>query len=247
MEHIFKYWRLSYYIEPALFLMLVVTLYISVSKLRFLPQAKFLPIYLSLFLLLMINEYVFKILYPKTLPNQYQFFEGLANYLVTVAEFYAFNYFIYSVTRTNQLKKYILFTSAICSAFFLYAAVQVWESHAGNVHTPLNNLYILESTVLLPICTFYFIEQFRIPSETKLLHSPDFWISSGLLIYFACTFPLTLIAEYLHKTNKLLIWQLYHLIYIFYIVLYGMIIIAYNTVKKEASTKSSGYKTSNNF
>lgn len=49
--------------------------------------------------------------------------------------------------------------------------------------------YCLGSLLIVAACIYYFWELFQQPYSGPLGRQPAFWICSGLLFYFACTFP----------------------------------------------------------
>jgi hypothetical protein len=44
--------------------------------------------------------------------------------------------------------------------------------------------------LIVTICIYYFFELFQLPLSVALTRQPGFWICSGLLFYYSCSFPL---------------------------------------------------------
>jgi hypothetical protein len=50
--------------------------------------------------------------------------------------------------------------------------------------------YSLGCIIIVALSIYYFFELFQRTSAVNLLRQPAFWICSGLLFYYTCTFPL---------------------------------------------------------
>ncbi len=50
--------------------------------------------------------------------------------------------------------------------------------------------YCLGCLLIVIFCIYYFWELFQAPNSINLTRQPAFWICSGLLFYYACTFPI---------------------------------------------------------
>jgi hypothetical protein len=50
--------------------------------------------------------------------------------------------------------------------------------------------FCLGALLVVAFCIYYFFELFQRPIALNLLREPAFWICSGLLFYFSCSFPL---------------------------------------------------------
>jgi hypothetical protein len=50
--------------------------------------------------------------------------------------------------------------------------------------------YCLGCLLVVAACIYYFWELFQSKNYVKLTGEPAFWICSGLLFYFACSFPI---------------------------------------------------------
>lgn len=228
MDEIIQDWEKNYYTELWLFIILVVTLIISLKKRSLHPQLKLLPIYLISFLLLNVSGYIHDIFfYQKTYSTFFLTINKIGNYLVTLIEFSTFLYYFYTIIKTTKIKIIIRIVSVCMLLLFSLILIQLLFFTDGSDYSPLHNLYIAESATLFIICFFYFIELFRSPPILKLTNTPNFWISSGLMFYLLGTLPITLITDYIFDTNFFLYENLFSIIYLLYILLFLMIIRAY--------------------
>jgi hypothetical protein len=71
-----------------------------------------------------------------------------------------------------------------------YGALAVFNLfYFQKLHTWNSITYSLGSLLIVAFCIYYFLELFRKPKSTKLTTEPAFWIVSGLLFFYCCSFP----------------------------------------------------------
>jgi hypothetical protein len=71
--------------------------------------------------------------------------------------------------------------------------------------------YSLGCLIVVALCIYYFFELFQLTRTGNLLRQPAFWICSGLLFYYSCTFPLygvTNIVPVAVVRNLMIVFQL---------------------------------------
>jgi hypothetical protein len=69
------------------------------------------------------------------------------------------------------------------------------------IHTFHTITYSLGGLFVVALSVFYFFELFQRPQSVNLIRNPDFWICSGLLFYFSCSFPIYGMANTLTLTK----------------------------------------------
>ncbi len=85
----------------------------------------------------------------------------------------------------------------------------------------------LGSLLIVLAAIYYFYELFRSEKSINLAREPSFWIVSGLLFFYSCSFPLfTLINAFYSPSNKI-IFYLLHLSSVLNILLYSSFMIAF--------------------
>jgi hypothetical protein len=104
--------------------------------------------------------------------------------LVTVFEFTFYIYFVREIIRNRRVKKILLFCLIIYPAVFLVNTLLIQGSVVFHSMT-----YALGCLLIVLSCVYYFWELFQQTDSMNLSRQPAFWISSGLLFYYACTFP----------------------------------------------------------
>jgi len=87
--------------------------------------------------------------------------------------------------------------------------------------------YSLGGLLVVGITIFYFLELFQRPQSVNLTRNPDFWICSGLLFYFSCTFPLYGMSNYLETFPVFIVMNLGAIFNVLDILLYLSFSIAF--------------------
>lgn len=84
----------------------------------------------------------------------------------------------------------------------------------------LGGLLIVMATIV------YFFELFEFNHPVKLVREPAFWICSGLLFFYACTFPLYALINFLRAPSNIIIKNIASILAIVNILLYSSFIVA---------------------
>ncbi len=139
----------------------------------------------------------------------------------TVAEFIFYTLLIRHIIRNPKAKKIIawcavLYTATSIGNIFFFQGVQKF-------HTVT---YSLGCLLIVIICFYYFMELFNSPRSEKLLADPSFWICSGLLFFYCCSFPLYAFSNFWFGF-KWMRKSFTDIINILNILLYSMFIIAF--------------------
>ena len=100
--------------------------------------------------------------------------------------------------------------------------------------------YAFGSLITVALVIYYFFELFKQPKATNLIRDPAFWICTGLLFFFCCSFPFFGLANLLTKAPAIIIRNLQGILTLINISLYLLITIAFlcrlrfNKVAKKA-------------
>lgn len=87
--------------------------------------------------------------------------------------------------------------------------------------------YSLGCLLVVTFCIYYFWELFQRPRAGNLLRQPHFWISSGLLFYYACSFPLLGLLNFIRTVPKVVLENLLTILVILTFFLYLSFTIAF--------------------
>jgi|SRR5579862_1567816 len=99
---------------------------------------------------------------------------------------FCFYFFVLSQIIVNtKIKKLIFFI------MFLYPVLAFVNTIIIQKITVFHTRsYSIGCLLIVAFCIYYFYELFHLPRAINLLKETSFWICSGLLFYYACSFPL---------------------------------------------------------
>jgi hypothetical protein len=90
-----------------------------------------------------------------------------------------------------------------------------------------NMPYSIGCLLLVTSCIYYFWELFQQKNSVNLLRQPAFWICSGLLFYYTCTFPLYGLVNLLNSLPKIILENLFQIFILLNIFQYLSFTIAF--------------------
>jgi hypothetical protein len=86
--------------------------------------------------------------------------------------------------------------------------------------------YALGSLLILIVSIYYFFELFQMKQPINLVREPSFWICSGLLFYYSCTFPIFGYFNFFIHAPKIIIYNGENIVLILNILMYLLFTIA---------------------
>jgi hypothetical protein len=224
MDRIFEVWRRVYFTEPIFLNILLVTLIIALVKRRAIPSLRWIPLYISLFLLFFLVDYAYTIFVFPADEEGFQKVQRQINFFITVLELLVFISFFYSQIHIRILRKTLdlLLMVSLAAVAFIYLETHL--NHGFITFTQLNRVYIIELATLFFVSLCYFIQLFRETPVENLRDLPGFWIATGLSFYSLCTLPITIANSYFfYQARGMVYTNLFSIIYIFYILLFILI------------------------
>ena len=223
MQRLINTWEKFYYTEPLLLAVLCLALVISIQKRKKYKILKSLPVYIIALLIV----FIFTYLIDANLSYQIVKLGEYIDYGFTIVEIVIFSLFFYKSIDNLVVKQLIIIFNIafIIFSFYMFFAEQGFYQTISQITQ--STVYTIEGAILLMICVFYFIELFKKPIILNLKNEPAFWISTGVLFFFACTLPYSILENYISRNYSELYYRLYSIFYIFYILLFLMIIRAY--------------------
>jgi hypothetical protein len=124
---------------------------------------------------------------------------AIANLFTTIE--FCFYFFVFNQIIVNKRLKKIIFY-----VLLIYPVIAILNIFLIQKVTVFNTMtYSLGCLLIVACCVFYFLELFQSPYPIALSKEPTFWICSGLLFYFACTFPLFGLINFLSDPSKKII------------------------------------------
>jgi hypothetical protein len=131
-------------------------------------------------------------------------------------------YVLREIFASRKAKKVLLFI------FLLYPVVAILNiflvQQFRNFHTMT---YSLGSLLIVTGCIYYFWELFQQKNSVDLIRQPPFWICSGLLFYYCCTFPLFGLTNFISSLPLVIIQNLLTILIVINICLYLSFTIAF--------------------
>lgn len=124
-------------------------------------------------------------------------------------------YFFYKILLSTFIKKLIKITILILVAFWVISTFYIFNFYTWNSY-----FVLIESLVLVLAASAYYYELFTSKILITLKTHPEFWIATGMLIYYSCNMPYLGTLNYLTKHYKSLSSDLLILLNIFNILMY---------------------------
>lgn len=114
----------------------------------------------------------------------------LLSSLTTLVQFCFYIYMLREVIRGPKVKRALLYCLVIFPLIFAGNIFLVQKSQFFQSIT-----YSLGCLLIAATCIYYFLDLFQSKNYTNLAREPVFWICSGLLFYYVCTFPAIALAN----------------------------------------------------
>lgn len=231
MKNIIEVWRYNYFIQPLLDIVLIVTLILSIKKRNLFDELKLIPFYLSSFILLMFNTYIYYLFLENT--RYASFFASIdryGNYLVSLIEFLTFCYYFYSLARLLILRKAIKIATIICLLLFVIFFFKIINSTKIGGMIILNNLYKVESGFLMALSIIYLFDNL-LSSTADNFRTPSIWIPAGLLAFLCLSMIPTITTSTFFLGNIAEYKEQFAFIYLGYILLFLALIKSYISSK----------------
>jgi hypothetical protein len=140
----------------------------------------------------------------------------------TIVEFVFYLFILYSIIENSAAKKIII------GVIFVYVPASLinifFFQGLNSLHTITYSIGCLS---IVGGCILYFFEVFRARQIINLLHEPGFWISSGLLFFYSCTFPYYALTDLLKGSAPFILNNFWTILNVLNILLYTLFTIAF--------------------
>ena len=128
--------------------------------------------------------------------------------------------------RTRKIIRVCLIVFAILATLNIIA-VQTYDFHSYT--------YVLGCVMVVTFSISYFLGLFQQKKSVALLREPAFWICSGLLFYYSCSFPLIATLNFLSglsNASLILIYQLIELLNVFLYIIFSIAFLCRIKIRK---------------
>ena len=156
-------------------------------------------------------------------------FNNLGSMLLVTFELWLVREIVY-----KKMAKKVLFYIVVC--YPLFALTNIFFIQRGDFHT---TSYSIGCLLIVLACIYYFLELFQRNYMVTLARQPGFWICSGLLFYYCCTFPLYGFTKLMQVLPVVIIQNLVFILDVLSFFLYLSFSIAYLCRLKTRKSMSS--------
>jgi hypothetical protein len=191
---------------------LLVSFSIYIQPGKFPLYLKFFPPFLTITLVIEIRSF-------------YMWNSGMQTYRLynffTLFEFCFYLFIISRIVNSFRVKKIITYTII---AYLILTMINISFFQKGTFHSIT---YSLGCLLIVTAAVYYFFELFQYPKSIRLTNEPSFWICSGLLFYYCCSFPFLGLASSLGSMPKILLNNVQTILNVINVLLYTLFTIAF--------------------
>ncbi len=137
-------------------------------------------------------------------------------------EFCFYFFVLYRIIQKELMKKIVFWILCI---YPVLALINIFFIQGLNSFHSIT--YALGCLLIVTICVYYFLELFQLDHSVNLARQPAFWICSGLLFFYACTFPIFGLLNFLRSLPYVILKNLETIIDLLNIFLYSSFTIAF--------------------
>lgn len=200
---------------PGYFYFELISLLVSVS----LYFRKGIPLYLKLFTPFLLVTLIVEIIGWKMNQARKDTSFLIAHFSAFEFEFYL--YVLYNIIQTPSIKKAVLYT------VFLYPVLALVNIYFIQVNEFPSISYSLGCLLIVGICIYYFYELFHLPTSVNLVREPPFWICTGLLFFYICSFPLFGLYQFLYSASSIILQNITTILTVMNALLYTLFTVAF--------------------
>jgi hypothetical protein len=142
--------------------------------------------------------------------------------LFTVFEFSFYFYLLHEEVLNKKAKRIIFY---IGWAYALLALINIFFIQGIKIFHTMT--YSLGCFLIAAVCIYFFLELFQRPRSVNLTAQPAFWICSGLLFFYSCSFPLFAFANFVTKLPPIILKSLGYVLNLLNVLLYSSFTIAF--------------------
>ena len=146
------------------------------------------------------------------------FFNNVVQMFVIAFELYL----VREIVQGRKAKNVFLYFLIIYMLLSLANFFLVQKTSVFNTMT-----YCLGCLLIVSACIYYFWELFQLRYSVNLLRQPSFWICSGLLFFYACSFPMQGLLNFINSLPQVIIQNLFSIFILLNISLYLSFTIAF--------------------
>ncbi|HEY4150067.1 MAG TPA: hypothetical protein VGM41_14105 [Chitinophagaceae bacterium] len=178
------------------------------------------PLYLKLFPLFLLTEVVCE--YTGLMIARRHHSNVFLYNMLTVMEFGFFYFFFYSVYRGALVKKIVAIITILYLAGTLFNIFFIQGRHVFHTYS-----FMVGCLLVIAGSIYYFLQMFRYPQPGSILREPAFWITAGLLFYYACVLPIYGVLNYIASISPRINHTLAMILNLMVYILYSLFTLAF--------------------
>ena len=120
--------------------------------------------------------------------------------IFTSFEFVFYFWLLRHNIRNHRVKKIILYSILVYPLLVLLELI--FFTRPGGFHS---TTYALGCLMVVAISIYYFYELFQLSHSVNLVRESSFWIGSGLLFYYTCSFPIICLVNYISQLSSIIV------------------------------------------
>ena len=140
----------------------------------------------------------------------------------SLIEFIFYFYILSEIIKNVRMKRIVRIVIWVYAVLHLTNIIFVQKVYGFPAMT-----YALGCLLIVAISIYYFFELFQLPHSVTLVRQPDFWICSGLLFFYCCTFPIFAPMNLLKALPPVILKNLVGIIHVLNVLLYSSFTIAF--------------------
>ena len=137
-------------------------------------------------------------------------------------EFWVFGWFFYQIISNKKVKLFIKIFLILFPIFWIVAVFYLFGFNSWNSY-----VIITGSAFTIFLSAFYYYELFTSQKLLMLTRLPEFWIATGLIIFYSGNLPFTGMLNYLSINYRDLAIQLLTVLRILIIIMYSIFTYAF--------------------
>ncbi|HVV05203.1 MAG TPA: hypothetical protein VHC96_13325 [Puia sp.] len=137
-------------------------------------------------------------------------------------EFLFYIYVVRENIRSRRVKKLLLYTTWLFVLIVVINFLFIQRTAGFNSFT-----YALGCLLIAVICIYYFFELFQSTTSVNLTRQPAFWICAGLIFFYACSFPVYALLNFLKEAPDIIKKNFGVILLLLNVLLYSSFTIAF--------------------
>lgn len=145
--------------------------------------------------------------------------------LYNVYNLFQFNFYLYLLFKSIQNALFKRVSFYLLVGYLAFTVLNFFVFQGMTVYNSIT--YAFGCLMIVAFGVYYFFELFMYKNYVNLLREPSFWISTGLLFYYSCSFPLISSINFIINSSKISLEVLQNVIQFLNVMLYSLFTIAF--------------------